>query len=117
MMKRRRGQTSFNDLFAFGGIPRPEELNGPVLKQLDVVLDDQKLVDDVFTLLAGRHEERRRPATACPSSAASSSSVCPPRRLNAIASAAWSASSVPARSQGPGQRMRRRRPSGRALHQ
>lgn len=60
MTKRRRGQISFNDLFAFGGIPRPEDLMDPVLKQLDVVLDDENLVDDVFALLAGRHEDSAR---------------------------------------------------------
>lgn len=60
MTKRRRGQTSFNDIFAFGGIPRPEEMMDPVLKQLDGVLDDEKLVDEVFALLAGRHEESAR---------------------------------------------------------
>ena len=66
MTKRRRGQTSFNDIFAFGGIPRPEEMMDPVLKQLDALLDDEKLVDDVFARLAGRHEEsvrRGRPST------------------------------------------------------
>jgi IS5 family transposase len=60
MTKRRRGQTSFNDIFAFGGIRRPEEMMDPVLKQLDGVLDDEKLVDEVFALLAGRHEESAR---------------------------------------------------------
>ena len=38
----------------------------PVLKQLDALLDDEKLVDDVFARLAGRHEEsarRGRPST------------------------------------------------------
>ena len=60
MTKRRRGQTSFNDIFAFGGIPRPEEMMDPVLKQLDGVLDDEKLVDEVFAVLAGRHEESAR---------------------------------------------------------
>lgn len=60
MTKRRRGQTSFNDIFAFGGIPRPEEMMDPVLRQLDSVLDDEKLVDDVFALLARRHGESAR---------------------------------------------------------
>ena len=60
MTKRRRGQVSFNDWFAFGGIPRPEELMDPVLKQLDALLDDEKLVDDVFAVLAGRHDESAR---------------------------------------------------------
>jgi transposase, IS5 family len=60
MTKRRRGQTSFNDIFAFGGMPRPEEMMDPVLKQLDGVLDDETLVDEVFALLAGRHEESAR---------------------------------------------------------
>jgi len=60
MTKRRRGQVSFNDWFAFGGIPRPEELMDPVVKQLDALLDDEKLVDDVFAVLAGRHEESAR---------------------------------------------------------
>jgi IS5 family transposase len=60
MTKRRRGQTSFNDIFAFGGIPRPEDMMDPVLKQLDSVLDDEKLVDEVFAVLAGRHEESAR---------------------------------------------------------
>ena len=66
MTKRRRGQTSFNDIFAFGGIPRPEEMMDPVLKQLDALLDDEKLVDGVFARLVGRHEEsarRGRPST------------------------------------------------------
>ena len=38
----------------------------PVLKQLDAVLDDEQLVDEVFALLARRHEEsvrRGRPST------------------------------------------------------
>jgi IS5 family transposase len=60
MTKRRRGQVSFNDWFSFGGIPRPEELMDPVLKQLDELLDDEKLVDDVFAVLAGRHDESAR---------------------------------------------------------
>lgn len=60
MTKRRRGQTSFNDIFSFGGIPRPEEMMDPVLKQLDGVLDDEKLVDEVFAVLAGRYEESAR---------------------------------------------------------
>ncbi len=60
MTKRRRGQTSFNDIFAFGGIPRPEEMMDPVLRQLDGVLDDEKLVDEVFALLARRHVESAR---------------------------------------------------------
>lgn len=46
--KRRRGQTNFNDWFSFGGIPRPEELMDPVLKQLDGVLEDEQLVDDAL---------------------------------------------------------------------
>jgi IS5 family transposase len=54
--RRRRGQTSFNDWFAFGGIPRPEELMDPVLKQLDGVLDDEVLVDHVFDALSKRRE-------------------------------------------------------------
>jgi IS5 family transposase len=58
--RRRRGQTSFNDWFAFGGIPRPEELMDPVLKQLDVVLDDEQLVDRVFDALTKRHQESAR---------------------------------------------------------
>lgn len=64
--RRRRGQTSFNDWFAFGGIPRPEELMDPVLKQLDSVLDDEQLVDRVFAALAKRHQESAhtgRPST------------------------------------------------------
>src|SRR5262249_18060552 len=32
----------------------------PVLKQLDAILDDEALVDEVFALLAGRHEESAR---------------------------------------------------------
>ena len=32
----------------------------PVLKQLDGLLDDEKLVDDVFAVLAGRHDESAR---------------------------------------------------------
>lgn len=58
--RRRRGQTSFNDWFAFGGIPRPEELMDPVLKQLDGVLDDEQLVDQVFAALSKRHQESAR---------------------------------------------------------
>jgi transposase, IS5 family len=58
--RRRRGQTSFNDWFAFGGIPRPEELMDPVLKQLDGVLDDEVLVDRVFEALTKRHQESAR---------------------------------------------------------
>ncbi len=64
--RRRRGQTNFNDWFSFGGIPRPEELMDPVLKQLDGVLDDEKLVDDVFAALAGRRKnsaQTGRPST------------------------------------------------------
>ena len=60
MTKRRRGQLSFNDWFAFGGIPRPEELMDPVLRQLDSLLDDTELVDQTFTVLAGRHQESAR---------------------------------------------------------
>jgi len=58
--RRRRGQTSFNDWFAFGGIPRPEELMDPVLKQLDGVLDDEQLVDRVFEALSKRHKSSAR---------------------------------------------------------
>lgn len=58
--RRRRGQTSFNDWFAFGGIPRPEELMDPVLKQLDGVLDDELLVDRIFEALTKRHQESAR---------------------------------------------------------
>jgi IS5 family transposase len=58
--RRRRGQTSFNDWFAFGGIPRPEELMDPVLKQLDGVLDDEQLVDRVFEALTKRHQASAR---------------------------------------------------------
>src|SRR5262245_13384819 len=58
--RRRRGQTSFNDWFAFGGIRRPEELMDPVLKQLDGVLDDEQLVDQVFAALTKRHQESAR---------------------------------------------------------
>lgn len=64
--KRRRGQTNFNDWFSFGGIPRPEELMDPVLKQLDGILDDEQLVDDVFAALAGRRRSSAktgRPST------------------------------------------------------
>jgi transposase, IS5 family len=64
--KRRRGQTNFNDWFSFGGIPRPEELMDPVLKQLDGVLDDERLVDEVFAALAGRRKNSAktgRPST------------------------------------------------------
>lgn len=66
MVKRRRTQRSFNDMFAFGGMPHPEELMDPVLKKLDGILDDETLVDAVFLLLAGRREEsarRGRPST------------------------------------------------------
>ncbi len=58
--KRRRGQGSFDDIFAFGGIPRPEALMDPVLKKLDGVLDDDQLVDAVFTVLAKRREGSAR---------------------------------------------------------
>jgi transposase, IS5 family len=58
--RRRRGQTSFNDWFAFGGIPRPEELMDPVLTQLDGVLDDELLVDQVFDALSKRREASAR---------------------------------------------------------
>jgi IS5 family transposase len=58
--RRRRGQTSFNDWFAFGGIPRPEELMDPVLKQLDGLLDDEQLVDRVFEALTKRHQASAR---------------------------------------------------------
>ena len=58
--RRRRVQTSFTDLFAFGGIPRPEELMDPVLKKLDAVLDDEQLVDRVFEALSTRREASAR---------------------------------------------------------
>lgn len=58
--KRRRGQGSFDDIFAFGGIPRPEALMDPVLKRLDSVLDDAPLVDTVFAVLAKRREASAR---------------------------------------------------------
>ena len=58
--KRRRGQVSFDDWFAFGGIPRPETLMDPVLKRIDEVLDDEALVDDVFAVLSKRHEASAR---------------------------------------------------------
>lgn len=58
--RRRRGQTSFNDWFAFGGIPRPEELMDPVLKRIDSVLDDAQLVDEVFVALSKRRQESAR---------------------------------------------------------
>lgn len=58
--KRRRGQGSFDDIFAFGGIPRPEALMDPVLKRLDVVLDDDQLVDAVFAVQAKRREASAR---------------------------------------------------------
>lgn len=58
--KRRRGQGSFDDIFAFGGIPRPEALMDPVLKRLDGVLDDDQLVDAVFAVLAKRREASAR---------------------------------------------------------
>ena len=64
--QRRRGQTNFNDWFSFGGIPRPEELMDPVIKQLDSVLDDEQLVDDVFAALARRRKNSAktgRPST------------------------------------------------------
>lgn len=60
--RRRRGQTSFNDRFAFRGIPRPEELMDPVLKQLD----DEVLLDQVFDALSKRREasaKTGRPST------------------------------------------------------
>lgn len=58
--KRRRGQASFDDWFAFGGIPRPEELMDPVLKRIDPVLDDSSLVDAVFEALTKRHKQSAR---------------------------------------------------------
>jgi transposase, IS5 family len=58
--KRRRGQVSFDDWFAFGGIPKPETLMDPVLKRIDELLDDEALVDDVFAVLAKRHEGSAR---------------------------------------------------------
>jgi IS5 family transposase len=58
--KRRRGQVSFDDWFAFGGIPKPETLMDPVLKRIDELLDDEALVDDVFAVLAKRHEASAR---------------------------------------------------------
>ena len=58
--RRRRAQTSFNDVFAFGGIPRPEELMDPVLKKLDAVLEDERLVDQVFEALSKRREASAR---------------------------------------------------------
>lgn len=58
--RRRRGQTSFSDWFAFGGIPKPEELMDPVLKQLDGLLEDEQLVDDVFAALSRRREASAR---------------------------------------------------------
>ncbi|HEY1555841.1 MAG TPA: transposase [Kofleriaceae bacterium] len=57
--QRRRGQTSFDDWFAFGGIPKPEQLMDPVLKQIDPILDDVALVDVVFAL-AKRHKQSAR---------------------------------------------------------
>lgn len=58
--QRRRGQTSFDDWFAFGGIPRPEALMDPVLKRIDPVLDDPGLVDVVFEALTKRHKQSAR---------------------------------------------------------
>lgn len=58
--KRRRGQASFDDLFAFGGIPKPETLMDPVLKRIDFVLDDEALVDGIFEVLSKRHEASAR---------------------------------------------------------
>jgi transposase, IS5 family len=58
--QRRRGQTSFDDWFAFGGIPRPEALMDPVLKRIDPILDDAALVDTVFAALAKRHKQSAR---------------------------------------------------------
>ena len=58
--KRRRGQASFDDWFAFGGIPRPETLMDPVLKRIDEVLDDESLVDNVFSVLSKRREASAR---------------------------------------------------------
>jgi transposase, IS5 family len=58
--QRRRGQTSFDDWFAFGGIPKPEQLMDPVLKRIDPILDDAALVDVVFAALAKRHKQSAR---------------------------------------------------------
>lgn len=58
--KRRRGQASFDDWFAFGGIPRPETLMDPVLKRIDPVLDEPSLVDVVFEALTKRHKQSAR---------------------------------------------------------
>ena len=48
-----------NDWFSFGGMPWPEELMDPVIKQLDGSFDDEKLVDDVFAAT------RRAPKEQC----------------------------------------------------
>lgn len=66
--QRRRGQSSFDDWFAFGGIPRPEEVMDPALKRIDDVLDDASLVDEVFAALAKRH--KRSASTGRPSTPA-----------------------------------------------
>lgn len=53
--RRRGGQITLDDVLLFGSaMPRPRELMAPELRRVDEILDDDQVVDQVFTVLRRR---------------------------------------------------------------
>src|SRR5262249_41323100 len=59
MIRRRNGQQALWDAVLFGA-PNPEKLMDPVMKRIDEVLDDDHLVEHVFSAMRGRFSNSAR---------------------------------------------------------
>ena len=61
MIRRRDTQLSFAQLLLFSTtLPQPETLMDPVLRRMDLLLEDERLVDEVVQVLRRRHAQSTR---------------------------------------------------------
>ena len=67
MIRRKNAQRSFGDVMLFGvSVPDPDSLMDPVLRRIDVLLEDEALVDAVLLRQRSRSKQsarRGRPGT------------------------------------------------------
>lgn len=61
MVRRRDAQISFAQLLLFSAtLPQPEALMDPVVRRMDLLLEDESLVDEVMAVLRRRHAQSSR---------------------------------------------------------
>src|SRR5512143_895860 len=61
MVRRRDAQLSFAQLLLFSAtLPQPEALMDPVLRGMDLLLEDESLLDELMAVLRRRHAQSSR---------------------------------------------------------